>query len=292
MLNEYRFGDIYIRHAVDECPDDSCFSMHIHEQCEIYFFCSGDVEYLVEGSKYPLAEGSLMIMRPAESHTPKIISNSRYERYALNFPISFAYSVDPESRLMKPFINRPLGKNNMYGAAEIDMKIVSRLFEEMCYDGDDYDKQLIINTHLFILLDMISRAFNEKASSEHKPQNVYECIVMYVNNHLFEELSISKLAKHFYFSPSQFSRVFRQAIGAAPWEYITKKRLTAAKEKIRSGHSAQSACKACGFKDYSVFYRAYIKHFGCAPKEDLNNCKPLKRTHHSYNNTNLSAKQT
>lgn len=271
MLNEYCFGDIYIRHAVDECPDDRYFSMHIHEQCEIYFFRSGDVEYLVEGSKYNLAEGSLMIMRPAESHTPKIIGNSRYERYALNFPISFAYSVDPESRLMKPFINRPLGKNNMYDAAEIDMKIVSRLFEEMCYDGDDYDKQLTINTHLFILLDMISRAFNEKVASEHKPQNVSECIVMYVNNHLFEELSISKLAKHFYFSPSQFSRVFRQATGAAPWEYITKKRLTAAKEKICSGHSAQSACEACGFKDYSAFYRAYTKHFGCAPKEDSNN---------------------
>lgn len=281
MLNEYRFRDIYIRHAVDECPDDRCFSMHIHEQCEIYFFRSGDVEYLVEGSKYSLAEGSLMIMRPAESHTPKIIGNSRYERYALNFPISFACSVDPESRLMKPFIDRPLGKNNMYGTAEIDMKIVSRLFEEMCYDGDDYDKQLTINTHLFILLDMISRAFNAKEASEHKPQNVSECIVMYVNNHLFEELSIPKLAKHFYFSPSQFSRVFRQATGAAPWEYITKKRLTAAKEKIRSGHSAQNACEACGFKDYSVFYRAYIKHFGCAPKEDLNNCKPLKRIHHS-----------
>ncbi|MDO5126028.1 MAG: AraC family transcriptional regulator [Ruminococcus sp.] len=271
MLNEYCFGEIYIRHAVDECPDNKGFSMHIHEQCEIYFFCSGNVEYLVEGSNYFLTEGTIMIMRPAESHMPKIIGNSRYERYALNFPISFAASFDPEGRLMKPFISRPLGKNNMYDTAELDMKIVRRLFEEMSYGGDDYDKHLTINTHLFILLDMISRAFNEKAATEHKPQSVSESIVMYVNSHLFEELSIPKLAKHFYFSPSQFNRVFRQATGAAPWEYITKKRLTAAKEKIRNGHSAQNACEACGFKDYSNFYRAYTKHFGCTPKEDSNN---------------------
>lgn len=268
MLNEYSFGDIYIRHAVDEQPDDRYFTMHIHEQCEIYFFLSGKVEYLVEGSKYLLNENSLMIMRPAESHKPKIIGNDRYERYAINFSVSFVNSVDPEGRLVRAFTERPLGKNNMFSSSEIDIKLVNKLFSQMCSDNDDYDKQLTIKTHLLLLLDMINRAFYKKDSAGHKPQSTAEHIVMYVNNHLFEELSVPMLAKHFYLSTSQFSRVFRQATGAAPWEYIIKKRLTAAKEKIRSGSSAQSACESCGFGDYSSFYRAYTKHFGCAPKED------------------------
>lgn len=267
MLNEYSFGDIYIRHAIDESPDDKYFTMHIHEQCEIYFFLSGDVEYLVEGSRYPLDNNSLMIMRPAESHKPQIVGTGRYERYAVNFPVTFAENIDPEGRLMKAFKERPLGKDNLFTSLELDMAWVNKLFSEMCSANGDYDKRLTINTHLLTLVDMINRAFLQKENITQQPQTLAKRMVLYVNNHLFEELSIPTLAKHFYLSPSQFSRVFKQATGATPWEYVLKKRLTAAKEKIRNGHPAQGACEDCGFKDYSAFYRAYKKHFGCSPKE-------------------------
>jgi len=268
MLKEYSFGNIYIRHAVDDCPNDKLFTMHIHEQCEIYFFVSGNVEYLVEGSKYALNEKALMIMCPAEAHKPKILGKERYERYAINFPISIAKSIDPQNRLVKAFTERPLGKNNMIDYSVIDMGLVGKLFAEMCSDDEDYSKQLTIKTHLLMLLEMISRAYDKQETVEHKPQSTAERIVAYVNNHLFESISVPKLAEHFYLSPSQFSRVFKQATGAAPWEYITKKRLTAAKEKIRSGSSARQASEFCGFGDYSAFYRAYIKYFGSSPTDN------------------------
>lgn len=268
MLWEYTCGDIYIRHAIDDCPDGRKFHMHIHEQCEIYFFVSGNVEYLVESSRYPLAENSLMIMRPAEIHTPRITGNAKYERYAINFPTSFAAAFDPQGKLMRAFCERPLGKENLLSPSALDTALVKKLFQQMCSDADAYDKHLTITTHLITLLDMINRAFPERERAGQKPQNTAERMVSYVNGHLFEKLSVPELAKHFYLSPSQFSRVFRQATGMAPWEYVTKKRLTAAKEMIHNGHSAQSVCDTCGFGDYSAFYRAYRKHFGCAPKSD------------------------
>jgi len=271
MLNEYSFDDIYIRHAIDEQPDDKEFTMHIHEQCEIYFFVTGNVEYLVEGSIYPLDENSLMIMQPAEAHKPKIISNERYERYAINFPLSFVLEIDSEGRLLKSFTERSLGLNNMLSSSEIDVKLVGKLFEQMCEKADDYDRQLTIKTHLFMLLDMINRAYKKQKNTEYRPKSTAERIVAYVNNHLYENISVSELSEHFYLSSSQFSRIFRQTTGAAPWEYIIKKRLTAAKEKIRNGCSAQNAAEQCGFGDYSSFYRAYIKHFGYSPTN--NKCK-------------------
>ncbi len=271
MLNEYSFDNIYIRHAVDENPDDRNFTMHIHDRCEIYFFISGNVEYLVEGSKYPLDENSMMIMSPAEAHTPRITGKSRYERFAVNFPISFMQYADPRGILVKAFTERSLGKNNMFTASEIDMQLAHRLFSEMCEkNSDDYSRQITIKTHLPLLLDLIGRAYSKQENADTKPQSTAERIVTYVNNHLYENISIPSLSEHFYLSPSQFSRVFRQATGAAPWEYITKKRLTAAKEKIHSGYSAQSASESCGFGDYSAFYRAYTKHFGCTPTDDKN----------------------
>lgn len=270
MLNEYCVGDIYIRHAIDEFPDDKEFTMHIHNACEIYFFVSGRVEYLVEGSKYMLDGNNMLIMRPAESHKPRILEKKRYERYAVNFPASFLSYVDPQGRLLHPFTERALGKNNLFTSADIDTELLSRLLYEMCYGSeDDYDRQLTMTTHLYMILDMINRAFVRKESTDSQPQSVSECIVMHVNKHLFEEVSVPALAGHFFLSTSQFCRLFKQATGAAPWDYIIKKRLTAAKEMIGGGVSAQEACERCGFGEYSAFYRAYKKHFGYSPKKEI-----------------------
>ncbi len=268
MLEEYNFGDIYIRHAVDEQPDGRGFTMHLHERFEIYYYVAGDVEYLVEGTKYPFDGPSLMIMRPAESHKANILSRERYERYAINFPVSFAEHMDPEQRLLKAFTDRPLGKGNKFSAYDMDMKAVHRLFSEMYKENETYDRGLAVKTHLQVLLYMIHQAFVEREDTETKPGSTGERIVMYVNRHLMEDLSIPGLAKRFYMSPSQFGRVFKQATGAAPWDYIIKKRLTVAKEKLSVGESATSVCESCGFGEYSSFYRAYTKYFGHAPKEE------------------------
>lgn len=268
MMNEYYIDEIYVKHDISPKPNANDFTMHIHEYCEIYFFVRGKIEYLVEGSKYPLPDNSLMIMRPAEAHTPKIIEDACYERYAVNFPLSFVHRIDPEGMLLRPFFDRPLGKNNFYSDEEIDMDLLKKLFDEMCsVTENEYEKRLTVTTHIDMLLDMISRAFSKKNTGEFIPKSLSEKIIVYIEKHISEELSVPKLAEHFHLSSSQFTRVFKQATGAAPWEYITKKRLTAAKEKIRSGYTAKNACEACGFNDYSAFYRAYAKHFGISPKE-------------------------
>ena len=268
FLTQYVSEELYIRHALDECPDDRDFTMHIHEQHEIFYFMSGEAEYLVEGSKYPLQPGSLLIMQPAESHKIKILDSKRYERIAINFADTVIDFIDPMHKLTEPFEDRPLGRGNLYAPSEFEGMRLEAAFSEIgSVTKDEQGNRTKALTYLFVVLDMISRAYKKRGTSEYlSPQSLSERIMLYVNMHLFEELSVPLLAKQFFMSTSQFSRVFKQAAGASPWEYITIKRLTSAREKIRNGVSAQNACESCGFRDYSAFYRAYVKHFGSAPK--------------------------
>lgn len=269
VLREFRSGGLYTRYAIDNEPDDKNFAMHVHENCEIFYFVSGNAEYLVEGTRYPLESGSILIMRPSESHRTKILDNKKYERYAVNFSVPAIDDIDPEHRLLKAFFDRPIGRGNMFLPTEFGEENMQEIFAEMCRKGNRYEMQVNVKTHLFWLLDRINRAWMRRDSAEYAPpQNISERIVLYVNYHLFDEISVPMLAEHFFLSPSQFSRVFRQATGAAPWEYITIKRLTAAREKIRNGERVQYAAESCGFGDYSAFYRAYVKYFGCSPKND------------------------
>lgn len=268
MVEEYNFDNIYIRHAIDEHPDVKTFSMHLHERCEIYLFISGNVSYLVEGSTYSLGKNSLMIMSPVESHMPQINKSDKYERYVINFPLSFADFIDPEGRLMTAFRERPIGVNNMFQPTEINTTLIYSYFLDMFKETDDYNRQLTTKSHLISMLDMINRALSQKTNHPRMPQSISEHIVLYVNNHLFDDLSIPALANRFFLSTSHFNRIFRNATGAAPWEYITKKRLTVAKDLLQNNIPSQSVSIQCGFKDYSTFYRAYKKHFGHSPNED------------------------
>ncbi len=95
ILEEFNAEELYFRYVVDETPDDRGFTMHIHEKCEIYCFVSGNAEYLVEGARYPLKTGSVLIMRSAESHRVRILSSEKFERYAVNFSFAITDSLDP-----------------------------------------------------------------------------------------------------------------------------------------------------------------------------------------------------
>ncbi len=68
ILKEHEFDGIYTRYALDETPDPSLFSFHVHDKCEVFYFVSGNAEYLVEGSSYRLERGSLILMLPGEAH--------------------------------------------------------------------------------------------------------------------------------------------------------------------------------------------------------------------------------
>lgn len=266
-LKEFTFGELYLRHAIDYAPDASRPEMHLHNGCEIFCFVSGKAEYLVESARYPLEAGSLLIMRPAESHIVRILGSKRYERYTVNFPLSAADAVDPERVLMKPFLDRPLGAGNLYLPSELGGVSAVRSFERIFSRGDDYAAEVEARIRLLSILDAISAAYQRRADSDLLPaQNLSGQILSYITEHLFDELSIPMLAERFFVSRSQFSRIFKNAAGVSPWEYITLKRLTAAREKIHSGVPASKACVDCGFGDYSAFYRAHKKLFGTAPK--------------------------
>ncbi len=268
---DYELGDLYVRHAVDEHPDDGAFSMHIHERCEFFCFVAGKAEYLVEGARYPLEPGDLMIMSPLESHRAKILKDRKYERYVLNFSVSAVEKIDSRHHLLKPFFDRPAGRGNLYKPSELPDVAFVQNFRAMCREElDDYGRRIKIMAYLYFWLEQLGEAYTKRGAAKYKPpESLAEQMVAYVNAHLYSELSVPLLAKQFSLSVSQFGKIFKQATGAAPWEYITIKRLNAAREKMRAGATAQSAGESCGYGDYSAFYRAYVKYFGCAPKDDI-----------------------
>ncbi len=267
ILKECEIKNIYTRYAKDITASSKDYGMHIHDRCELFYFIAGTAHYKVEGTEYPLYEGDLLLMRPGEAHCVKIIKKGIYERYAINFPLNLFDSIDPERRLMIPFMDRELGSMNLYKAPEL-----KNLFEQLTLDEiDEYDRSVLQYSMILQIMMFLRTTYVENTNSIHKHNNSLSTqIIEHVNSHLFEIKSLPELANTFYISTSQLGRIFKQSTGASAWEYITAKRLIYAKDLISQGSTAGNAALQCGFSDYSAFYRAYVKRYGISPKSDRN----------------------
>ena len=94
-------------------------------------------------------------------------------------------------------------------------------------------------------------------------------VMLYLNNHYSEDISLDMLAEKFFMSKFYICRSFRNATGLTIHEYIRRKRLTKVRELKNNGMSISEAALEAGFHDYSSFYRAYVKEYGNQPRKDL-----------------------
>lgn len=270
----YMFNDnsLFYHHSIDKnpCPED--FNMHAHEMCEVLCVISGNCRYLVEGSEYTIEPGSIMLMRPGETHKLQLTGNSPYERIAVHFTADIVRGVDPQDLLLEAFVNRPLGQHNLYRRSAFKSSFAYDCLNAMKTDSKEkYFERLAITSHLYPLLYEIRSAFNavSKETAFDTYQDISREIVEYVNCNLMSgDLSLDFISQRFLLSKNQLNRLFKQATGTTVWEYVLIKRMMEARKMLRAGRPAFEVCHACGFKDYSAFYRLYKKRFNTTPQND------------------------
>ena len=260
----YWDNDIDMGYRRDETPVPEHFKAHTHETYELYCFLGGKGIYRVEGTPYPLKAGDILIMRPAESHYIDISPYRPYTRFSINFKAELLKGIDPKGRLLSPFINRKLGTFNLYRAENFKTDAYKLFIDNMTENSSDRRVQII--TNLLPLLNEISAAF-ETMSEIQIDQTLDSRIINYINRHISDNLSLDVICERYYISKSHLCHIFKKATAMTVGEYITAKRLVMAKQLILSGISPTRAYSECGFRDYSVFYRAFKKKYGVSPRQ-------------------------
>ncbi len=267
-LFTYRDELLYCHHSLDHSPQAADFSIHAHEMYEIYYMITGAGSYLVEGTQYPLHSGDLMIMREAETHKLLIDTSQPYERIAIHFSPQLIRLFDASGELLRPFRDRPLGQLNRYCADDFPNPHWKTAFQDFDFSNSTQVRAHVI-ARLISLLPALCDAFDVRRGDVVPMHGAEAHLVAYVNEHLFESITTKALGATFFGSPSQISRTFHRATGTSLKQYISVKRLLAARAMIQRGESAGLVCTACGFDDYSAFYRAYKKQFAKSPRSDM-----------------------
>lgn len=90
--------------------------------------------------------------------------------------------------------------------------------------------------------------------------------VGFIEKHFAEPITIDDIAACSHVSRRHFFRLFEQAVGIAPMEYLKKVRLQkAAAMLLTTDANVTEVAYACGFNDSNYFSTLYHKEFGVSP---------------------------
>lgn len=238
--------------------------VHMHELYELFYLVSGDVDYYVEGTVYPLAPGDILLIKKAEAHTARIRSDCPYERITVHFNENMLIG-NGKKDLVQFLDERPLGQGNLFSAADHPDTHWQHYMEQIRVTTSRAKRELYIS---LLIREMHEVRQNTAAVVPAKGIGVIPEIVNYISANLTTPLRIEELCSRFYISRAQLNRKFKVFTGTSVWEYITNKRLLLARDLLQTKDSPATACAKAGFNDYSAFYRAYKAKFGVSPKAD------------------------
>lgn len=245
---------------------------HFHEFDKVVILLSGQVDYMVESSTYPLRPWDILLIKHHAIHKALIDRSAPYERVILYLDSQCLGRSVPEADLLTCFDQADQQGQYLLTPSQADQKTLSALFRAMeeALEDEQFGAQALRDTFLIQLLIHINR-IAQRAGSFQRPETVYNPKIAqtlsYINEHLREPLTVDDLAGRVYLSRYHFMRLFKAQTGATVHSYVQQRRLLCAAQQIRRGVPVSKAAEDSGFTEYSTFYRDFRAAFGVSPKQ-------------------------
>ena len=252
--------------SIDGASPDVLCKSHCHDSYELLFVTEGEGRFVVEGKEYVLSANSLMITKPLEYHCVIINPDVRYERYIIRFTDD---DLDTEvASALASLLGGEDEPRSFFFPGDMGDTVVSICERSQAASSLSESHSSIYSRMLLSELILLSSAVSEEKALSYDG-DISVRVIKYINEHLHRnrQMSLDFLSKRFFVSKYYLCRVFKKHNGISIHGYIVKKRVMQAKLLIESGEPANMAAARVGFRDYSAFYRAFLKIVGMPPTD-------------------------
>lgn len=242
------------------------FPYHRHNGFEIYLFISGNIRVYVESNCYEPTPGQFLLIPPTCMHRIVSQDNGNYERVTINIKESVLEALSTSETdlgsCFSPTLPAPISLSET--EKEDFLHICHQLNDALA--STEFGSDVAVNIHLSQLLLLVNRCCRRSVAlpTNLMPPLVKE-VMLYIQQHLAEELTLEQLEKHFYQSGTYISRLFKSHTGLTLREYILDCRIEQAKKLLQEKQSVSEACYGSGFGDYANFIRSFTKKVGVSP---------------------------
>ena len=254
----HSFPNMSFYYRADPSPSPDKFHRQMHDTYEILYVPSGRGRYIIEGNTYVMRPGTLILVSPYVYHMVEIDPSVSYERYVINF------SPENLPEIQKIVEGMDMKEGGLFYTVASVSDVLPSVFEKIEMLGSLPKPHQATYAQLILseILILLSAADTAKAE---ECEALGARVIKYLNTHIERDMTLDKIAGHFFVSKYYLCRAFKKHNGISIHGYLTQKRVMYAKQLMESGETASGAAYRVGFGDYSAFYRACLKVTGKSP---------------------------
>lgn len=235
------------------------FETHTHDFFEIEFILSGKALHTINGYSYEIGKGDIYLLKPSDFHSLRITEPLEY--------MSIMFSEQAVSTQLLYNLTES-DKAVFYKLSNEDYNNILSVFELMikAYNTDGLNIGYIKNLCECVMM-IILRTAEIKPHTLQSNRSIYKTI-LYIKRNFRCNISLDRLAEEACLSKNYFCSQFKSIFGMSTVDYINSIRLSYAHNLLISTDlPITNICFNSGFGSYSVFSRAFKKHYGCSPSD-------------------------
>ena len=248
--------------------EDISFVAHWHKEIELIYIREGSTSINISNNSFLANKGDLIICDTGDIH----YSNSKGASNVIDFIIfdtSIISSMYEYSHFSCPVIkSNDLEKYKLN--KELDQLIVT--LKEELHKKDTYYEEIVdssLRKFWYLLKRNIPVNILSSQSQNNRIHmlNNFQELLSYIDNYYYENITLDLAAEKMHFSPSHFSKVFKDFTGINFVRYVNLIRVEHAMEKLyNSSNNVTQIALDCGFNNVRNF-NEFLKVLQVIPNE-------------------------
>jgi YesN/AraC family two-component response regulator len=240
----------------------------MHDHYEIVYVYNGKGTFFIGDVFYDMQQGDVFLIPNNTIHRALPNKDDPVTSTIIFFSPTLIYKdvVDDSFSYLHLF---DLTKKSKNYKISLSQKEQVKLEEQLQLILQETTSQLIGSRHACLLivhqiiLDLYRIRINGKqdlSEGSYSSEWIRD-ILIYINEHIDEPLTLTALAQKALVSPAHFSRVFKETTGIGLIVYLNTKRIIKAKELLlETNHTIAHIAEMCGFESMPQFYRTFKKY--------------------------------
>jgi AraC-like DNA-binding protein len=248
---------------------------HYHDFCELVLVVGGRGRHVLEGESFPVSAGNVFVVQGQQVHCFRDrvdleLVNIMYDPQRLPLPVgllrrlpgySALFLLEPTFRSAHQFSSRLQLDREGLGAAEA---LAERIEQESA--GARPGHEAVLLGLLVELMVFLSRRYGESEVTESRALLQMGKLISGLEQRYHKPWTLEQLARFAGLSRTSLLRVFRQATGKSPIDYLIGLRIEAAKRLLRQSDLGMTdIALEVGFGDSNYFARQFRLVTGRTP---------------------------
>ncbi len=253
---------VYVKKILSET--DTAEDIHTHDFIEMVYILSGTGAHSINSVTYNVRKGDLLFINYGETHSFTVgkggmtfynilIRPEFFSENLLNSENAFELLSLTSFSELSPLVNRECPFVSLKGE---DIKrfetLLVLLTEE--FEGERSGRKTMLASLMTALMTYTFRAMSPDIAQKH----VTDDILRYIEEHYHEKISLRDLAERSFYTPSYFSRLFKDTYSVTLTDFLIRTRIEKSCSLLSTTSlSVEEVCASVGYTDKTKFYRHF-----------------------------------